>query len=779
MAKILVVDDDRAVQATIRLLLERAGHSVVVAGDGRQGLAAFEAGEFDLLFLDIFMPGMDGIETMRQVHRQQPRTPIIVISGNPIASGSVPDFLMMATKLGAIRSLQKPFKPAALLAAVAGCLEAATRPFLLIRPCRRYCLRPVMPKRRPDPSGYAPARRRTGLKANMTLATRLAIAMILLVAIAVSAVGWLSYRGLEQALLPRVLDRIETHSELVAADLLSYVRGARSDVATFPSHAAAHGMVVAHFNGGIDPVDHISEKAWRERLQTQLVGDLVAKPAYSMFRYIGIEDGQREVIRVDRSGPDGAVRVVPEAELERRGERNYFKEAIKLPPGEIYVSPLNLAGDNGVVKTPHVPTLRIAAPVFAPDGKAGGIVIINIDMGQAFDRVRSSVKPGENIYLVNGRGDYLIHPDPAREFGSQLGSPRAWQGDFPYLASASGTSQTVAQIVNDQAGQPGGAALAPALLAGKQWVGIIETVPNAFFMAPATAIQNTTLQVGLIAVLCAAALAVFVARSLTRPISRLTAAVEGIGRSDQAAIPVDAGGETGVLARAFARVMGDAHAKTAALEREVQEHRRTEAARDHHAARERLFSAAVESSNDAVVTLSLDGTITGWNPAAARLFGYDAGEAVGEGIDLIFPTDRIIEMHDLLRRVSQGETIEHHQTVQLHRDGRPVEVSFSISPIKTPSGEIIGAFKTARDITESKRTEHALRLQAEAAVTAARTTMLSLTIGTALIGLFLAVGFAHSIRKPISEAMTIIERAAAGNFTDPGPARGATRLVTC
>ena len=125
MAKILIVDDDGAVRTTIQLLLERAGHSVVAASDGRKGLALFEAEPFDLLFLDIFMPGMDGIETMRLVHAQRPLVPIIVISGNPILSegGSAPDFLQMATKLGAISSLQKPFKPAALLEAVAKCLD--------------------------------------------------------------------------------------------------------------------------------------------------------------------------------------------------------------------------------------------------------------------------------------------------------------------------------------------------------------------------------------------------------------------------------------------------------------------------------------------------------------------------------------------------------------------------------------------------------------------------------------------------------------------------------
>jgi CheY-like chemotaxis protein len=116
-----------AVQTTIRLLLERAGHSVVTAGDGRKGLALSQTGNFDVLFLDIFMPGMDGFETMQMVRQCQPAIPIIVISGRPVSpeADSAPDYLTMATKLGAVSSLQKPFRPADLLAAVTGCLEAA------------------------------------------------------------------------------------------------------------------------------------------------------------------------------------------------------------------------------------------------------------------------------------------------------------------------------------------------------------------------------------------------------------------------------------------------------------------------------------------------------------------------------------------------------------------------------------------------------------------------------------------------------------------------------
>ena len=139
MARILIVDDDSAVRATIRILLERAGHHVVVANDGRHGLAIFDAEAFDLMFLDIFMPGMDGLETMRLVRQRQPLMPIIVMSGKPFSSDSRsfdsrpsdtkpgPDFLTMATRLGAVGSLQKPFKPSTLLAVVTDCLEAAKR----------------------------------------------------------------------------------------------------------------------------------------------------------------------------------------------------------------------------------------------------------------------------------------------------------------------------------------------------------------------------------------------------------------------------------------------------------------------------------------------------------------------------------------------------------------------------------------------------------------------------------------------------------------------------
>ncbi len=125
MARILLIDDDRTICTTVALLLDRAGHAVVVAENGRDGLAKIEREAFELLIVDIFMPGMDGLETIQQVHRQQPHLPVIVMSGLVFRSTSSPppDFLKMATKLGATKSLRKPFRPGELLALVDDCLN--------------------------------------------------------------------------------------------------------------------------------------------------------------------------------------------------------------------------------------------------------------------------------------------------------------------------------------------------------------------------------------------------------------------------------------------------------------------------------------------------------------------------------------------------------------------------------------------------------------------------------------------------------------------------------
>jgi len=141
--------------------------------------------------------------------------------------------------------------------------------------------------------------------------------------------------------------------------------------------------------------------------------------------------------------------------------------------------------------------------------------------------------------------------------------------------------------------------------------------------------------------------------------------------------------------------------------------RQSASERDRYSERERLFSAVVESSNDAIITKALDGTITAWNPAAERLFGFTAAEAVGQRIDIIVPPERRAELRHILDRIANGETIAQHETMRQRKDDSQIEVALAISPIRSAAGEIVGASKIVRDIGERKRAQQALSQEIE------------------------------------------------------------------
>jgi PAS domain S-box-containing protein len=117
------------------------------------------------------------------------------------------------------------------------------------------------------------------------------------------------------------------------------------------------------------------------------------------------------------------------------------------------------------------------------------------------------------------------------------------------------------------------------------------------------------------------------------------------------------------------------------------------------------LSAIVESSDDAIVSKTLDGIITSWNAGARALFGYTAEEAIGQSILLIVPPERHQEEATILSRLRNGERINHFETERLTKDGRLVEISLSVSPVRDSTGTIVGASKIARDITDKKRIE--------------------------------------------------------------------------
>jgi len=125
------------------------------------------------------------------------------------------------------------------------------------------------------------------------------------------------------------------------------------------------------------------------------------------------------------------------------------------------------------------------------------------------------------------------------------------------------------------------------------------------------------------------------------------------------------------------------------------------------------LSALIDSADDAIISKTLDGIITSWNQGAERIFGFTAEEAIGNSITIIIPPDHLDEEPRILARMRAGERIEHFETIRQRKDGRRIDISLTVSPIKGPDGQIIGASKIARDVTEQRQARRELDAASE------------------------------------------------------------------
>jgi signal transduction histidine kinase len=152
------------------------------------------------------------------------------------------------------------------------------------------------------------------------------------------------------------------------------------------------------------------------------------KENYFQIRLIGVEDGGREIIRYDRL--DDTVGETPADQLQQKGDRDYFVETVSMPEGSIYFSEINLNQEYGRISQPLIVTLRAGSPIYSSKGDVLAAVIINVDLEGFFSELRNIVAPGQKVFLVNEKGEYIFHPDKARILSSQTGNTHSFISDF-------------------------------------------------------------------------------------------------------------------------------------------------------------------------------------------------------------------------------------------------------------------------------------------------------------------------------------------------------------
>lgn len=200
--------------------------------------------------------------------------------------------------------------------------------------------------------------------------------------------------------------------------------------------------------------------------------------------------------------------------------------------------------------------------------------------------------------------------------------------------------------------------------------------------------------------------------------------------------------------------------------RDITERKTTEGSRDR-------MAAIIESSDDAIFSKTLEGVVTSWNASAARMYGYTAAEAIGRHVSFIVPPECAGELAGILHNLRCGAQIKHLETVRVRKDGTMIDVSISISPIITTEGRLIGASAIARDITERKRAENAMRAKNEELSLMTQQFWQASKLAT--LG-ELAASIAHELNNPLA-TVSLRTESLLGQITDGDPKWDALKII--
>lgn len=253
-----------------------------------------------------------------------------------------------------------------------------------------------------------------------SLVTRLAFLWAVLLASIVALLGFLTYRGAREHQFATSRESLRRDAQAAEIKLQSAVGSVVRDVVYLSRTPTLREFIRA---SGPD------QERWRGLVEDDFRALLEGKPSYFQVRIIGTADEGRELVRVDNV--DGSIEITAHERMQRKGDRDYFRAGLGLDLGKVYLSEINLNQDFGQISVPHIPTLRAVVKLPAAEGPPFGVIVINVDLRTVFAEIDTPASRGSSLTLANERGDYLVNPDPSRNFGSDLGSGFNFLRDFP------------------------------------------------------------------------------------------------------------------------------------------------------------------------------------------------------------------------------------------------------------------------------------------------------------------------------------------------------------
>lgn len=415
-----------------------------------------------------------------------------------------------------------------------------------------------------------------------------------------------------------------------------------ADVRFLSNTPPISGIMRARANEDFDVAENTTLELWRERLSKIFFAYLSSQPAIAQIRFIGVENNGQEIVRVERAQGTGAMRVIPDSELQAKGDREYFQATASLEKGEVYFSGLNLNREHGRLDFPHWPTYRVATPVLTSSNTLFGIIIINYNANYLLDELQADLPVGTGLFLLNSQGHYLLHPfDKSKAFNFEHSADASnWSQDFSQLTkntiTATGTQENL-HFISTTIDLPGGFGLS------SQRYLTLTAVESQRVIDSAVAERRTATTILLLSVIAVGILIILIYRKIL---------VKQIDLS-------------------YAQSQ---------------------------------YAAIIEGSRDAILTVDEKGMIQDWNQACFDILSPPGknleGRTLADIVGAIEHKDKLQASLDACLNDIPVQTLE---LKGIGSQGRDIALSVSLSPVRDKDDQIIGASTIIRDITRESR----------------------------------------------------------------------------
>ncbi|MDO8988352.1 MAG: diguanylate cyclase [Sideroxyarcus sp.] len=391
------------------------------------------------------------------------------------------------------------------------------------------------------------------------IAWQLGLTLVLFGVLGTGLTGYFAYQASRDQLVKASEERLLTATRVLMRQVTVALKGTATDARMF----AQHPQAVRILQNTAADFQQLSERNVALLFERMLA----VHPEYFQMRLIEADNYGRERIRVDRGM--GSILHIEGEDLQEKGHYPYVFDALRLPPGSVYVSRASINHEIGAHAGEARPSLQFSAPVRDTEGNAIGLVVINVDLESLFVQLAVDLPPELRLYLANGRGDFLIHPDPARSFAFDRGQDALVQDDFPETAVLLSGSRPREDYVVTSGHHTGGASEAlvaafisqslPGLEAEDEFIlGLSQ--PLSSVLAESNRLAAETLSIVLSFSVLAILLAIVLVRALVRPLHQIVSGVRRFSAGGTIGeLPVARSDEIGELALSIEHMVTQIH----------------------------------------------------------------------------------------------------------------------------------------------------------------------------------------------------------------------------